>query len=202
MQVPSLQESAFADRSDTAGWVAPNSEMESKLKKSQLQWLIVPLVALIVVLLDQWSKSLIKANIPLGGSYTPFPELKPYFNLVHWPNTGAAFGLLQGQGILFVVIAVVVIVAVLVYARFLPADNLGVKICLGLQLGGAIGNNLIDRVQLGHVTDFLLFTLPVGGRVYMWPAWNVADASIVVGTIGLVILLLRAESQKVEAQAA
>jgi signal peptidase II len=172
------------------------------LKKSQLQWLIVPLVALIVILLDQWSKSLIKANIPLGGSYTPFPELKPYFNLVHWPNTGAAFGLLQGQGILFVVIAVVVIVAVLVYARFLPADNLGVKICLGLQLGGAIGNNLIDRVQLGHVTDFLLFTLPVGGRVYMWPAWNVADAAIVVGTIGLVILLLRAESQKVETQTA
>jgi len=172
------------------------------LKKSQLQWLIVPLVALIVVLLDQWSKSLIKANIPLGGSYTPFPELKPYFNLVHWPNTGAAFGLLQGQGILFVVIAVVVIVAVMVYARFLPADNLGVKICLGLQLGGAIGNNLIDRVRLGHVTDFLLFTLPVGGRVYMWPAWNVADAAIVVGTIGLVILLLRAESKKVEPQAA
>jgi signal peptidase II len=77
-----------------------------------------------------------------------------------------------------------------------------VKICLGLQLGGAIGNNLIDRVQLGHVTDFLLFSLPVGGRVYIWPAWNVADASIVVGTIGLVILLLRAESKKVEPQAA
>ena len=105
------------------------------MKKSQLQRLIVPLVALIVVLLDQWSKRLIKANIPLGGSLTPFPNLKPYFNLVHWPNTGAAFGLLQGQGILFVVIAVVVIVAVMVYARVLPADNLGVKICLGLQSG-------------------------------------------------------------------
>jgi signal peptidase II len=171
------------------------------LKKSLLQWAVVPLVAIIVVVVDQWSKSLIKKNIPLGGSYTPFPKLESYFNLVHWPNTGAAFGLLQGQGSLFVVIAVVVVVAVLVYARFLPADSLGVKICLGLQLGGAIGNNLIDRVRLGHVTDFLLFTLPVGGRVYMWPAWNVADASIVVGTIGLVILLLRAESKKVEPQA-
>jgi signal peptidase II len=172
------------------------------LKKSLIQWAVVPLVALVVVVVDQWTKSLIKTNIPLGGSYTPFSKLEPYFNLVHWPNTGAAFGLLQGQGILFVVIAVVVIVAVMVYARFLPADNLGVKICLGLQLGGAIGNNLIDRVRLGHVTDFLLFTLPVGGRVYMWPAWNVADASIVVGTIGLVILLLKAESKKVEAQVA
>ena len=91
--------------------------------------------------------------------------------------------------------------AVMVYARFLPADNLGVKFCLGLQLGGAIGNNLIDRVQLGHVTDFLLFTLPVGaaftcGRRGMW-----RTLAIVVGTIGLVILLLRAESKKVEPQA-
>jgi len=171
------------------------------LKKSSLQWAVVPLVAIIVVVVDQWSKSLIKKNIPLGGSYTPFPKLEAYFNLVHWPNTGAAFGLLQGQGSLFVVIAVVVIVAVLVYARFLPGDSLGVKLCLGLQLGGAIGNNLIDRVRLGHVTDFLLFTLPVGGRVYMWPAWNVADASIVVGTIGLVILLLKAEGQKTAAPA-
>ena len=171
------------------------------MKKSSLQWAVVPLVAIIVVVVDQWSKSLIKKNIPLGGSYTPFPKLEAYFNLVHWPNTGAAFGLLQGQGSLFVVIAVVVIVAVLVYARFLPGDSLGVKLCLGLQLGGAIGNNLIDRVRLGHVTDFLLFTLPVGGRVYMWPAWNVADASIVVGTIGLVILLLKAEGQKTAAPA-
>jgi signal peptidase II len=171
------------------------------LKKSLLQWAIVPLVATLVVIVDQWSKSLIEKNIPLGGSYTPFPKLEPYFNLVHWSNTGAAFGLLQGQGSLFVVIAVVVIVAGLVYARYLPADSWAVKVCLGLQLGGAIGNNLFDRVQLGHVTDFLLFTLPVGGRVYMWPAWNVADASIVVGTILLVILLLRSEGKPAEAQA-
>jgi signal peptidase II len=172
------------------------------LKRSFVSWAVVPLVALVVVVLDQWTKSLIKANIPLNGSYAPFPALQPYFNLVHWPNTGAAFGLLQGQGSLFVVIALVVIGAVLVYARYLPTDSWAVKLCLGLQLGGAIGNNLIDRVTQGHVTDFLLFTLPIGGRVFMWPAWNVADGCIVVGTILLVILLLRAEGQKPDVQTA
>jgi signal peptidase II len=91
-----------------------------------------------------------------------------------------------------------VVVAILVYARYIPADNWGVRICLGLQLGGAIGNNAIDRVRLGHVTDFLLFSLPVGERVYIWPAWNVADGCIVVGTILLAILILVAEHKQVQ----
>ena len=171
------------------------------MKKLIVHWSVVPLVALLVVVADQWSKHIIETNIPLNGTYVPFPALEPYFKLVHWPNTGTAFGLFQGQSSLFAVIAVVVIVAVLIYARYLPADSLGVRICLGLQLGGAIGNNLFDRLQLGHVTDFLLFTLPVGGRVYMWPAWNVADACIVVGTIMLAFLLLRSEAKTPGTQA-
>jgi signal peptidase II len=61
-------------------------------------------------------------------------------------------------------------------------------------LGGALGN-LVDRITKdGHVTDFLLFMLPVGDRVYQWPAFNVADTSIVVGTILLALLLLRSET--------
>jgi signal peptidase II len=168
------------------------------LNRSVLRWAVVPLIAALVVILDQWSKGLIERYIPLGGSLTPFPALKPWFNLVHYANTGAAFGLLQGQSGLFVVVALVVIVVLLIYSRQLPADSWAVRVCLGLQLGGAISNNLLDRLQWGHVTDFLLFTLPAGGRVYAWPAWNVADASIVVGTIGLGLLLLRAERNKAE----
>ena len=68
------------------------------------------------------------------------------------------------------------------------------RICLGLQLGGAIGN-LIDRLRFsGQVTDFVLFTLPVRGRVLLWPAFNVADASIVVGVLILAWILLRNEA--------
>lgn len=169
------------------------------MKSFLRRWGIVPLIMSVVVILDQWTKHLVRTNLPLNGSWTPFPALEPYFNIVHWSNTGAAFGLLRDQSGLFVAIALVVIVAILVYARYLPVDNLGVRICIGLQLGGAIGNNLIDRVRQGHVTDFLLFTLPVNGKVYMWPAWNVADGCIVVGTIVLAFLLLKTEhAQKVE----
>lgn len=163
--------------------------------RKMLNWAIVPLLGLVIVVLDQWTKGLVEQSIPPGSGYAPFPTLEPYFKIVHWSNTGAAFGILQGQGSLLAVIALVVVVAVLIFTRTLPADNWGVRVCLGLQLGGAIGN-LIDRLQLGHVTDFLLFTLPVGGRVYMWPAWNVADGCIVVGTILLMLLLLRAETKR------
>jgi signal peptidase II len=162
-------------------------------KRQWARWAVTLLIAAAVVALDQWSKALIERNIPLWESYAPFPALEPWFKLVHYTNTGAAFGLLRGQAPLFVAIALVVIVVVLIYARQLPADSWGVRICLGLMLGGAMGN-LLDRLhQSGQVTDFLSFTLPVGDRVYEWPAWNVADASIVVGTILLGLVLLRSE---------
>jgi signal peptidase II len=162
-------------------------------KRQWARWAVTLLIASVVVVLDQWSKLQIERNIPLWGSYAPFPALEPWFKLVHYTNTGAAFGLLRGQAPLFIGIAMVVIVVVLIYARQLPADSWAVRICLGLMLGGAIGN-LLDRLhQAGQVTDFLSFTLPVGGRVYEWPAWNVADGSIVVGTILLGFVLLRSE---------
>ena len=95
--------------------------------------------ALVVVAFDQWTKDLIKADIPLNGEYVPFPALRPYFKLVHWPNTGAAFGFLRQQGSLLAVVTVVVIIAVLIYVRYLPVDSWAVRLCLGLQLGGGMG---------------------------------------------------------------
>lgn len=161
-------------------------------------WLWVVLIAAVVVALDQWTKNLIEARIPLWEGYPPFPNLAQYFNLVHYQNSGAAFGLLRGQASLFIVVAVVVVVIIVIYSRYLAYENWGMRVALGLMLGGAIGN-LIDRLtQGGLVTDFLLFSVPVGGRLYAWPAWNIADASIVVGTILLAILLLRMEAQNVE----
>jgi signal peptidase II len=156
----------------------------------------VPLLAAVILAFDQWTKGLVEANIPLWDGFAPFPPLASYFQIVHWTNTGASFGLLRGQSSLFVAIALVVIVVVLVYARQLPADNWAVRICLGIQLGGTAGN-LVDRLQhAGQVTDFLLFTLPVGDRVYIWPAWNVADGSIVVSVILLALILLKVEGKQ------
>lgn len=166
------------------------------------RWFVIPLIAIPVIVLDQWTKGLIEANVPLNGGFAPFPALAKYFNIVHYTNTGAAFGMLRNQQALFILIPVVVIAAVLIYARTLPPGYWAIRICLGLQLGGAAGN-LIDRIQRdGHVTDFLLFMLPVGDRVYQWPAFNVADSSLVVATIILALLLLRMEARKPDPETA
>lgn len=167
----------------------------------KFRWLWVVVIAAVIVGFDQWTKSLIEARIRLWEGYPPFPDLAPYFNLVHYQNSGAAFGLLRGQAGFFIVVAVVVIIMIVMYSRYLAYENWWMRLALGLQLGGAFGN-LVDRLtQNGHVTDFLLFSLPVGDRVYQWPAWNVADASIVVGTILLGILLLRTEALREKAEA-
>ncbi len=165
------------------------------MKQSIARWAFVPVVAAIVLVADQWTKALVEKNLPMWGAFAPFPALEPWFKLVHYSNTGAAFGLLRGQSSLFVLIALVVIVAVLVFARQLPTDNWAVRFCLGLQLGGAAGNLLDRLLKSGHVTDFLLLTLPVGGKVYQWPAFNVADSSIVVGVILLGILILGSDRE-------
>ena len=141
-----------------------------------------------VVLLDQLSKGWIERNLPLYEALTPLPALSDFFSITHFTNTGAAFGLLRDQNILFVAIGLVVVASAVIYARYLPHDRRLVQIALGLQLGGALGN-LIDRVRQGHVTDFLYFhNLPLINRP--WPAFNVADMAIVVGVILLALFML------------
>lgn len=143
-------------------------------------WLVLGTAA-VVILLDQVTKRWIEANLPIGESLVPVPALRNFFTITHFTNTGAAFGLFRGQGMLFVAIALVVVVAIIVYSRYLPYELLLVQLALGLQLGGAIGNNLIDRPRQGHVTDFIWF--------HFWPAFNVADMSIVAG-VGILALVL------------
>lgn len=150
-----------------------------------------------MIFLDQITKRWIEQNLPLHESIVPFAALEDFFTITHFWNTGAAFGLFRDQGFLFVAIAIVVVVAIIVYSRHLPHGQRLVQIALGLQLGGAVGNNLIDRLRLGHVTDFLYFhKLPIINRP--WPAFNIADMAIVGGVIllGWVILREGQEEQK------
>ncbi|HIC89013.1 MAG TPA: signal peptidase II [Anaerolineae bacterium] len=142
--------------------------------------------ATIMLLLDQITKAWVRNRLPLHESWTPLPTLARYFSFTHTTNTGAAFGLFPDQGILFVVIAIVVSVAIVVYMRYLPAERPVVSISLGLQLGGALGN-LIDRVRLGRVTDFIDFKV--------WPVFNLADSAIVVGVAILALILLLEKEQ-------
>lgn len=162
------------------------------------RWGWAPLVMGLILFADQLSKSWIERTIPLGGGFAPIPALDPFFMLVHWGNTGTAFGLLQGQGGLLASVALVVIILVLLFSRQLPVEHAGVRLCIALVLAGAIGNQ-IDRMRVGHVTDFLLFQATIGDRVYQFPAFNIADSCITIGVILLALLILRLETHPARA---
>ncbi|TAK31743.1 MAG: signal peptidase II [Chloroflexota bacterium] len=138
------------------------------------------LIAGVILLADQASKLWVRTNLFPGQSV---PAEWPV-RLTHVTNSGAAFGLLPAQTTFFILVAAVVIVLILLYDRILPQSGPLLKISLGLQLGGAVGN-LVDRVRYGYVVDF--FDLQV------WPVFNVADASIVVGVAILFYLLVFSE---------
>jgi signal peptidase II len=146
----------------------------------------VLLTATVVIALDQWTKIWVRNTIPKYTYTVPIPSLGEYFVFEHVENYGAAFGILQGRGGLFITIAFIVAIAILYYATTLPPEKRWLRILLGLQLGGALGN-VIDRIYQGYVTDFVKMGIP--GRYY-WPNYNIADAAIVVGVIGLAIYIL------------
>src|SRR5690606_21130036 len=111
-------------------------------------------VALAAIGADQLTKIAVERALPLNASWTPLEGIAPFFRFTHVSNTGAAFGLFPTGSLLFAVVALVVGAIILVYNFRLPAGNLLLRLALGLQLGGALGN-LVDRLRLGHVTDFL-----------------------------------------------
>lgn len=151
----------------------------------KMAWVVL-LVAGVIIVLDQWTKGWVRLNIPKNTYTIPIPSLGEYFVFHHVDNYGAAFGILQNQGNLFIVIAAVVAVAILIYVRYLPLDQWFVRILLGMQMGGALGN-VIDRIQQGYVTDFIRMGIP---DVYYWPNYNIADSSIVTGVIALAVYIL------------
>ena len=127
-------------------------------------------LAALVFLCDQFTKFLVRAFLPFRDS---FPA-DGFFRLTHTHNTGSAFGLFQGHNFPLILVAIFGVgVLVLVYYSQKRRTNL-LRVSLALQIGGALGN-LIDRVRLGHVTDFL--------DVGPWPVFNIADSSIVVGLV-------------------
>jgi signal peptidase II len=130
------------------------------------------------VLLDQVTKWLVRTNLSFTEAWMPLDWLAPYVRIVHWKNTGAAFGLFRDGNLLFAILAIVVSLAIINYYPMLPRGAQFLRFALALQMGGAMGN-LIDRITRGWVTDFV--------SVGALPVFNVADASI---TLGVVILLL------------
>ena len=145
----------------------------------QKYWTI-GLIALLIVALDQWTKWLVRINIPAGETWLPesLQWLSPYARIVHWYNTGAAFGIFKEGGMVFTVLAFIVIGAIIYYYPQVERSDWPLRLAMSMQLGGAIGN-LIDRLTMGQVTDFI--------SVGTFPVFNIADASI---SLGCVVLLL------------
>ena len=152
------------------------------------RWRAPELVVIItIVVLDQITKALVKARVPLHESVTVIPG---FFDLTHVRNTGAAYGFLDNvdfpyKPAVMVVVALEELIAVAAYALTLPATQRIARYGLALILGGAIGN-LIDRATMGYVVDFV----DVYWRgVHFW-AFNVADSAITVGVVLMLIDVL------------
>lgn len=143
------------------------------------------MIALSVIGVDQLTKYLIRAKMEIGQS---IPD-ECIVGLHYTTNTGGAFGLFANQTFLLTMAAVVGIAVLVLYLRYLPPRSTLLKVGLGLDLGGAIGN-LIDRLRLGEVTDFV--------KIGAWPVFNLADSAIVVGTFLVAFYLLFAARRRTD----
>lgn len=146
-------------------------------------------VPLLIIILDQWSKQYVLNHLPLGSVQTVIPG---FFDLVHYRNPGAAFGMLANlseatRSWLFYVLALVAGIFLAYYWKSLKPQEKLSKIAVPLVYGGIIGN-IIDRIRFGNVVDFLSFHWR---EFAAWPAFNVADSAITVAVVLLVIEGLR-----------
>jgi signal peptidase II len=156
----------------------------------------VGLIAALIVGLDQITKALIVAAFGPDAPVHGQALIPGIFELRYLENRGAAFGLFQNGGWLLALIAAAVIVVIVVLVPRLHARPEGMPWfllpALGLLLGGAIGN-LIDRVRVGYVVDFLTPTfarVTLGDTIYQFPTFNVADSGITIGVLLLLVGML------------
>lgn len=148
------------------------------------------LTAIVVIALDQWTKSLVVKNVPLF-SQIPFPLVGKYLVLEHIHNSGAAFSMFSKGGssiFLTVLIIIAILVVSYLYVKMLNTGPLVYKLIFGLIIGGALGN-LIDRaIHSGYVVDFISFRIPEIN--FYFAIFNVADASISLGVVFLFLFIL------------
>ena len=133
-------------------------------------------VAGLVILLDQLSKALIRKYLEPGESWPEGWLIK----FTHVTNSGAAFGIFEGQNLFLIAASVIGVGAVLLYYRLPSMRHPVISLALGLVLGGAVGN-FIDRIRVGYVTDFIHFP--------HYPKFNVADSSVTIGVVLLVLFI-------------
>jgi signal peptidase II len=153
------------------------------------------IVAGIALAADQLTKIWARATLPVDqrGNGLPLTVIEGYWDWVLEYNTGSAFSLITGGGAARVILAIIAALALAVIAYLVRGardDQRGLVVALGLMAGGAVGN-LIDRIALGRVTDFVLWHV---GDVY-WPVFNVADVWLVIAVPLFLFFGYRAEKE-------
>jgi|SRR5690625_4127758 len=146
------------------------------------------MIALLVIILDQWTKWLVVKNMALYDSIT---LIDGFFYITSFRNKGAAWGILQNQMIFFYIITIIVVIGIIYYLHKHVKNNLFQGIAIAFILGGAIGN-FIDRLIRKEVVDFIdvmIFT-------YDYPIFNLADSFLVIGVILIIISTFIEEQRK------
>ena len=165
------------------------------MKKYFSDYVSLFLIAGTIIFLDQATKYVVRSNLAIGEVYRPDLWITEFARIVHWQNTGAAFGMFQSLGKVFMVLSMVVSAAIIYYYPQVPREDRLIRLSMAMLLGGALGN-LIDRLYQGYVTDFISFA--------EFPVFNIADACISLGVVVLFIgmWLQEREKKKLEEQGA
>jgi signal peptidase II len=158
----------------------PISVAERSMGAERRQWIGLAVVAMAAVIADQLTKHVVASNVTLESSVG---VLGP-FSITHVQNSGIAFGLFSSATAVVIVLTTAAVAWMLLFFARSGARHPALPVALGLLIGGSV-SNLVDRVRLGYVTDFL--------DLRWWPAFNLADTCIVVGVCLLVGSLLLAD---------
>ncbi len=142
--------------------------------------MMVLLIGLVIAVLDQITKYVVGLTFALGESR---PVIAGFFDLTYIRNTGAAWGIFGGQNTGLMILSVVMLAVMVIFRRSFLSDTWEHRLALGLMIGGIVGN-VLDRLRLGFVVDFLDFHWR---GAWHWPAFNIADSAICVG-VGIYIL--------------
>ena len=146
-------------------------------------------IALAVFIVDQITKWLVIQYIPFRSEAVPIPALYPYFRFSHIGNTGASFSLFPDSRWLFTFLPLLVAAGIVYFNWSIPSVSRKLRTCLGFVLGGALGN-VIDRILIGHVTDFVHINVSsiIDVPLANWPVFNVADMAVVGATLYMAYL--------------
>lgn len=152
--------------------------------KQNSNWRVFNL-ALTIIVLDQATKLLVLKYLKFATEREVIPG---FFKFVHWGNTGAAWSMFSGNNGVLAMVAAFALVVLFLTRHHFNIHTLGGQISLGLIFGGIVGN-LIDRLRVGHVVDFIYFYVERrDGQIAGFPAFNVADSAICIG-VGLLFVL-------------